>query len=549
MNESTEVVMDGSSLLQAVYHSRLRLTRLLLEGGAYINESNEYGETPLMVACKTQHTNPQSVPKPKMVRYLLENGADPNIQDKTGKTALMHSCLEQADPEVLSLLLDSGADPTLEDHAGLSALVYAVNSGNRKILSVLLGACKAKGKEVIIITTSKMASDHLMTKQYLNVPPSTLSGCLSYTSVCSYRSPNESQTETLPHGSLATPSLQTCSSLLGPSMIMFQPGSSAQPLSPVHISDLDKQLYPHKVHTEQRSKSPSLLLQQNQSCSLIEEPMENTLEEEELSIRLKALGIQRRTLAISRHHSIDVKDGTQFPKSLDHISGNENAERRRRGLSRKMSYDSAASSLHALSHPNLHQDSLPVSSEYSPVDEDSSDCLRQLNISSLQNVVNRRNTGMDHYSSDSQLPQVGSWEKILKSGGGAASERHKPMNSRHFTLSETKDVLDSFVPRRGAAGLERRGSGALLLDRIAHTRPGFLPPLNPHAPIPDIGANSSFSSSSSGENGVLTGSKSVLPSVPACPQDLNIKQMLWRRHSMQSEQIKQLVSFRETLGN
>lgn len=68
MNESTEVVMDGSSLLQAVYHSRLRLTRLLLEGGAYINESNEYGETPLMVACKTQHTNPQSVPKPKMVR-------------------------------------------------------------------------------------------------------------------------------------------------------------------------------------------------------------------------------------------------------------------------------------------------------------------------------------------------------------------------------------------------------------------------------------------------------------------------------------------------
>ncbi|XP_027890782.1 ankyrin repeat domain 34Bb [Xiphophorus couchianus] len=549
MNESTEVVMDGSSLLKAVYHSRLRLTRLLLEGGAYINESNEYGETPLMVACKTQHTNPQSVPKPKMVRYLLENGADPNIQDKTGKTALMHSCLEQADPEVLSLLLDSGADPTLEDHAGLSALVYAVNSGNRKILSVLLGACKAKGKEVIIITTSKMASDQQMTKQYLNVPPSSVSGSLSYTSVCSYRSPYESQTETLPHSSLTTPSLQTCSSLLGPSMIMFQPVSSAQPSSPVHISDLDKQLYPYKVHTEQRSKSSSLLLQQNQACSLIEEPVENTFEEEELSIRLKAFGIQRRPPAISRHHSIDVKDGTQYPKSLDHISGNEIAERRRRGLGRKMSYDSAASSLHALSHPNLHQDSLPFSSESSPVDEDSSDCLRQLNISSLQNVVNRRNIGMDHYSSDSQLLQVGSWEKILKSGGGAALERHKPMNSRHFTLSETKDSLESFVPRRGAAGLERRGSGALLLDRIAHTRPGFLPPLNPRAPIPDIGASPSFSSSSSVGNGVLAGSKSVLPSVPAYPQDLKIKKILWRRHSMQSEQIKQLVSFRETLGN
>lgn len=69
MHESTEVRTDGNSLLKAVYLSRLRLTRLLLEGGAYINESNEHGETPLMVACKTQHTDTLSVPKHRMVRY------------------------------------------------------------------------------------------------------------------------------------------------------------------------------------------------------------------------------------------------------------------------------------------------------------------------------------------------------------------------------------------------------------------------------------------------------------------------------------------------
>uniref|UniRef100_A0A672F6G4 Ankyrin repeat domain 34Bb n=1 Tax=Salarias fasciatus TaxID=181472 RepID=A0A672F6G4_SALFA len=165
------MIHKGSSSLTAVYLSRLRLTRLLLEGGAYINESNEHGETPLMVACKTRHTDSQSVPKHKMVRYLLENGADPNIQDKTGKTALMHACLEQTGAEILSLLSEQRADPTLEDHSGLSALVYAVNSGNRDILSVLLDACKAKGKEVIIITTNKIPSGHQMTKQYLNVPP------------------------------------------------------------------------------------------------------------------------------------------------------------------------------------------------------------------------------------------------------------------------------------------------------------------------------------------------------------------------------------------
>lgn len=71
MEDSTEVRIDGNSLLKAVYLSRLRLTRLLLEGGAYINESNENGETPLMVACKTHHMDLQSVPKHKMVRYVL----------------------------------------------------------------------------------------------------------------------------------------------------------------------------------------------------------------------------------------------------------------------------------------------------------------------------------------------------------------------------------------------------------------------------------------------------------------------------------------------
>ncbi|MGH0186837.1 UNVERIFIED_CONTAM: hypothetical protein FKN15_032816 [Acipenser sinensis] len=114
MDDAMEVRTDGNSLLKAVYLCRLRLTRLLLEGGAYINESNERGETPLMIACKTKHVDQQSVSKAKMVKYLLENSADPNIQDKTGKTALMHACLERAGVEVVSLLLKSGADPSLD---------------------------------------------------------------------------------------------------------------------------------------------------------------------------------------------------------------------------------------------------------------------------------------------------------------------------------------------------------------------------------------------------------------------------------------------------
>lgn len=592
MDDSTEVRTDGNSLLKAVYLSRLRLTRLLLEGGAYINESNDYGETPLMVACKTRHTDSQSVPKHKMVRYvlsqyviiflfikgygflspavifasryLLENGADPNIQDKTGKTALMHACLEQTGADILSLLLSSGADPTLEDHAGLSALVYAVNSGNRDIVSVLLDACKAKGKEVIIITTNKLPSGHQMTKQYLNVPPPPdLEERLHYNPASCCMSPYEIQLRTPPQGSSASPSPQPGSPLLGlrdaqclgsgPSLVTSRPGSPVQHLSPLRVSGMDKRLNLHRLNSEQWSKSVSLLLQQSQASSLTEEPVEIT-PEEELSFRGNGLGIQGRPPAVSRHLSIDVKDSTGLLKALESRSGSENSGAgSRRIFSRKMSYDSAASSLHSTSHPNLHQDSLPFAHESSPVDEDSSDCIRQLNVSSLQNVVRRRNIGFDHYSSDSQLPQFGNRDKTLKNGGGSTSEKHKLVNSRSSTLSGSRESLESSVQRRGGAGLERRGSGALLLDHIAHTRPGCLPPLNPHIPIPDIGVSSSSSyplrGSSKTLNNVLTGSKPILPCAPSFPQDLKAKKMLWRRHSMQSEQIKQLVNFEETFGN
>ncbi|KAG7490135.1 ankyrin repeat domain-containing protein 34B-like [Solea senegalensis] len=512
MDESTKVQTDGNSLLKAVCLSRLRLTRLLLEGGAYINESNEHGETPLMVACKTHHTDSQSVPKHKIVRYLLENGADPNIQDKTGKTALMHACLEQAGAEILSLLLSNGADPTLEDHAGLSALVHALNSGNREVLRVLLDACKGKGKEVIIITTNKMPTGHQVTKQYLNVPP-----------------PPDTEER-----------------------LNYSPASSHQHPSPICVPVVDKRVSLHWLHSEQWTKNPPTLLQQSQTSSLTGEPEELTPEEGR-PFGIGSSAIHGRPPAVSRHHSVDIKDIAGLLKALESRSENKGGGGRR-GLGRKMSYDSAASSLHSASHPNLHQDSLPFPYESRQVDEDSSDCPTQLNVSSLQNVVRRRNIGMNHYSSDSQLPQFGCRANSSKSSGGVGvgTERHKLVNSKSCALSGSRESLESAVQRCETARLEQRGSGGYLLDHIAHTRPRYLPPLNPHAPIPDIGASSTskpLTGSSKTLNSVLTGSKPFLPCAPVFPKNAQANRMLWRRHSMQSEQIKQLANFEETLGH
>ncbi|XP_071588787.1 ankyrin repeat domain-containing protein 34A [Heliangelus exortis] len=164
------VPAEGSALFRAVLQGRFRLTRLLLEGGAYINEGDAAGLTPLMAACLGGYPDPPA--QPRMVRYLLENGADPNIPDKTGKTALMHACDRRCGPALAAILLAHGADPSARDYAGASALVYALKRGDRETLKVLLDACKARGKEVIIITTDTDPSGAKTTRQYLNSPPS-----------------------------------------------------------------------------------------------------------------------------------------------------------------------------------------------------------------------------------------------------------------------------------------------------------------------------------------------------------------------------------------
>ncbi|KAM6148465.1 LOW QUALITY PROTEIN: ankyrin repeat domain-containing protein 34B [Erethizon dorsatum] len=177
MDEGAEASAEGHSLTKAVPQGRLR-HRLLLEGGAYIHESNERGETPLMVACRSRHPDSQGASKARMVRHLLENKADPNIQDKSGKTALMHACLERAGPR------------SLQDHAGCSALVHAIHAEDRATLQVLLSACQARGQEVIIITTAKSPSGRHTTRQFLNTPPAPARAVPSGTDVRPAQAPD-----------------------------------------------------------------------------------------------------------------------------------------------------------------------------------------------------------------------------------------------------------------------------------------------------------------------------------------------------------------------
>ncbi|XP_061477626.1 ankyrin repeat domain-containing protein 34B isoform X3 [Rhineura floridana] len=512
MEEVIELSPDGNSLIKAVYHSRLRLTRLLLEGGAYINESNDCGETPLMVACKTKHVDHQSVSKVKMVKYLLENKADPNIQDKTGKTALMHACLQKAGPEVVSLLLKSGADISLQDHSGNSVLVYSVNSDDKETLKILLDACKAKGKEVIIITKDRSPSGRQRTKQYLNVPPPDTDESQSASS-CTSPSDVEIKTSPSPHSN----SKETEKGLFnfkepnpGRKEDAPEPHSPSRKSSLTHTGPQTQHLY-----SEPWMKPSSSLFDQNQ-ISPLQEELQDITPEEELCLKINSLALSKRF--ITRHHSIDIKDTLNFLKNFEQTA------------SRKMSCDEINShSFFGETNNNRNEaptDQSEISAEQNP------DSAQMTFVSTLKSIVQRRNLGANHYSSDSQLTtSLGPLTEDSKYFLG----KKKLLSPSPSLSSSSRELIESmppnFLSRRNHAILERRGS-----DHTALARPGFLPPLNvnPHPPVPDICKINTM---------VSCGQKTLIPTAPIYPKDFKSKTLLTRRQSLQTEQIKQLVNF------
>ncbi|XP_053443495.1 ankyrin repeat domain-containing protein 34B isoform X2 [Nycticebus coucang] len=513
MDEGIEISSDGNSLIKAVHQSRLRLTRLLLEGGAYINESNDRGETPLMIACKTKHVDHQSVSKAKMVKYLLENNADPNIQDKSGKTALMHACLEKAGPEVVSLLLQSGADLSLQDHSSYSALVYAINSEDRETLKVLLSACKAKGKEVIIITTAKSPSGRHRTRQFLNMPPADMGGSHSSAS-CTTPSEIDIKTASLPRSHSSEAEL-----MLSGFKDREPSGSSDDAQDP---SSPGKKLPvapngPKLAQAPPWLKSPPLLMHQVRVASLQEE-LQDITPEEELSYKTNGLALSKRF--ITRHQSIDVKDTAHLLRALDQAS------------SRKMSYDEIN---YQSFFPEGNQQCIEI-----PVDQDP-DSNQTMFASTLGSIVQKRNSGANHYSSDSQL--AAGVTPPTSEDGKALTGKKKVLSPSPLQLSGGKELFENMPPgvlsRRNHAVLERRGSGAFPLDHnITQTRPGFLPPLNvnSHPASSDVNVSKICSLFSCGQ-------KVFVPTVPIFPKELKSKKMLLRRQSLQTEQIKQLVNF------
>lgn len=499
MDEATELELGGNSLLKAVWLGRLRLTRLLLEGGAYINESNDKGETALMVACITTHVDQQSIHKAKMVKYLLDNRADPNIQDKSGKTALMHACIRGAGGEVVSLLLDSGADPSLEDHSGASALVHAINAEDKAVLQRLLNACRAKGKEVIIITMDTSASGTKTAKQYLNVAPA-----LEFKE----RGPQEESTAP----SSAHPKTPTSAP------------SPAEKESSILTPETEPPSPGQRAGTARRAQLPRLKRLRSEPWGLVAPSVlaasshrddTRVCADSEVITGMGELSLSKKPSLTRSSSSSKGRDPSLFPPVDEQAPG---------PLGWKATHEKSPGT-----HPCLSR-SVTVPEE-----------PESAGSGAGMDAPHWWRPGTEH-SADPQVTEAGK----------GPSERRK-LSGSHLALldgscgspSGSTSTSPSTARRRPPGLLERRGSGTLLLDHISHTRPGYLPPLNvnPNPPIPDIG-------SSKAPSPLAAGLKPLVPLTPSSPRrgDLRAHRKLLRRHSMQAEQMRHLSDFEEVVA-
>jgi len=134
-DSSEDSVIDP--LREAIDKKQYDLITKMLNNGADVNKTDEYGRTPLWDA-----TNQGDL---KMVSILLENGAS-NIPDKKGITPFVIACTS-GHSDILKRLLGSNGLGDLNvdcsivdkvDNNGFTPLMYAVYQGKHKIVSILM---------------------------------------------------------------------------------------------------------------------------------------------------------------------------------------------------------------------------------------------------------------------------------------------------------------------------------------------------------------------------------------------------------------------------
>lgn len=124
-----EEMLDYPPVIQALMNEDMALLEQLVLEGAPIDEKDSEGYTALQYAVTWGDI--------EAAQLLIENGADVNTTDNWGSTPLMNAVYNVADPEIVEILLANGADKTLLDSEGKTAYDYAVEMKDAELRDLL----------------------------------------------------------------------------------------------------------------------------------------------------------------------------------------------------------------------------------------------------------------------------------------------------------------------------------------------------------------------------------------------------------------------------
>ena len=133
----------GTALHDAATVGELAAAKVLLKYGADLDRPGSFSDrTPLHEAL--MHTLIE------MTELLVEAGADPNARDRSGQTPL-HYAAAWGSPRAVSLLLEHGADPSAADNIGRTPLDSAAHATDYR---------SARTVELLTEAESNSAADH-----------------------------------------------------------------------------------------------------------------------------------------------------------------------------------------------------------------------------------------------------------------------------------------------------------------------------------------------------------------------------------------------------
>ncbi|WP_412032697.1 DNA topoisomerase IV subunit A [Malacoplasma muris] len=134
LNDDENIISENPSsttpIIDALLENDNDLALQLIHYGSDVNEIDEDGQTPLMIAANSGNV--------KIVSKLIEHNANLDIQDTTYEyTALMYA-VQNNEYEVVKLLIDAGADLDLRTQDYVSALTIAMEQNENEDMGKLL---------------------------------------------------------------------------------------------------------------------------------------------------------------------------------------------------------------------------------------------------------------------------------------------------------------------------------------------------------------------------------------------------------------------------